>query len=94
MRVRQVNRTPWNTGIDVNTKDTSTHAYIYLASRHWDAGDATDYEFGVIRLGYSGDHATQYKIAGIDVIEISVDGSKLVITPITDGTKTFITLIQ
>ena len=46
------------TNIPVNADWSGSKAFLYLVSGHYMDGDGTYYDFGVIRLGYSGDNMT------------------------------------
>ena len=65
-----------------------------MASAHQTAGNGTQFECGVIRLGYNGNHATKYKDSKstYDLLNISVssDGFLQISSSIT--IRTFVTL--
>ena len=50
------------TNIKCDAGEANEKAYIYLASSHSNSGDATEFDFGVIRLGYDGGHVTKHQI--------------------------------
>lgn len=50
------------TNIKCDAGEENAKAYIYLASSHANSGDATLFDFGIIRLGYNGGHVTKHQI--------------------------------
>lgn len=50
------------TNIKCDTGEENAKAYIYLASSHDNSGDATLFDFGIIRLGYDGGHVSKHQI--------------------------------
>lgn len=51
------------TNITANALNNNTKAFIYIASFHFSSGDATYYEYGILRVGYDGNHLTKYIIS-------------------------------
>lgn len=82
------------TNINVNAGESNPKAIYYMASAHLSTGDSTQFECGVIRLGYNGNHATKYKDtkSTYDLLNISVssDGFLQISSSIT--IRTFVTL--
>lgn len=70
--------TSLKTNINVNAGDYKSKGICYLASTHQSSGDSTSFEFGIIRMGYNGGHATKYAIKSSDseiiTISVSEDG--------------------
>lgn len=68
------------TNIPVNSLDGYPHAYTYIVSLHVDSGDGTIYEFGIIRVGYDGDHVTKIKLSGENIITLGHSEGYVTIT--------------
>ena len=49
--------------LSVNAGENARKAYMYLISFHSSSGDATHFEYGILRLGYSGGNVTKYKLS-------------------------------
>lgn len=65
------------TNIKCDAGESYPKAYIYLVSTHGNGGDATKFEYGIVRLGYSGGHVTKEPIksnGGIIFEFINLDG--------------------
>ena len=54
------------TNISANGGSSNVKAFFYIASNHTDYGDATSYEYGIVRLGYDGNHVTKNELYKAD----------------------------
>ena len=82
------------TNINVNAGESKPKAIYYMASAHLTIGDSTYFECGVIRLGYSGNHATKYKDtkSTFNLLNISVSSDGLLQISSSITIRTFVTL--
>lgn len=85
------------TNIPVNSGGDKVKAFFYIVSNHTDFGDATSYEYGIVRLGYDGNHVTKNKLSKVDGPGATV-GLNVIFSSSEDGyveiTTTSTTLVR
>ena len=69
-KVRQASSSPIATPIKVNSVG-GPFAYLYIISYNWGDGDATYYECGIVRIGYSKNNVSKNIISERSRADIS-----------------------